>query len=196
MVAGMSLVVGTNGLPWLTLVALVPGTALLVLGLVRSRNEPAPEREADPAQGERLVRLVTIAMAVLGIAALVVALVVPEQQAQGHAIGHLLTGLLCAGLFAALAFPWRPHPGTGTAMFRGIVLSLLAVAAIGAFMESLGGSGYDAANEGRRIVALTTLHKIAVPFGALLIGAVPIGLATAIAVLIGWMLGRGRSTRA
>ena len=192
MVAGMSLVAGISEFPWAAVIALVAGATLLVLGLVRNRGEPAPERESDPARGERLVRLVAITMAVLGITALVVAVLVPEQEAQGHAIGHLLTGLLCAGLFAALAFPWHPRPGTDTAMFRGIVLSLLAVGAIGAFMESLGGSGYDAANEGHRIVALTTLHNIAVPFGALTIGAVPIGLVTGLVVLIAWMMRRHR----
>lgn len=198
MVAGLSLVAGISEFPWAILVALVAGVTLLVLGLVGSRGEPAPEREreTDSARGERLVRLVAITMAVLGITALVVALLVPEQEAQGHAIAHLLAGLVCAGLFAALAFPWRPRLGTGTAMFRGIVLSLLAVGAIGAFMESLGGSGYDAANEGHRIVALTTLHNIALPFGALTIGAVPIGLVTGLVVLIAWMGRRNRPTPA
>jgi hypothetical protein len=129
---------------------------------------------------------------VLGIAAVVVALLVPEDEAQAHAIGHLMTGLVCAGLFAALAFPWHPRPGTGTAMVRAIVLSLLAAAAIGGFAESLGGSGYDAANEGHRIEALTTLHNLVTPLGALTIGAVPIGLATGLVVLVTWIVRRNR----
>jgi hypothetical protein len=194
MVAGLSLLTGPSEFPWIYLAALLIGTALLVAGLVLSRREPepAPERAPDPARGEGLVRLAAPAMAVLGIAALVVALLVPEDEAQAHAIGHLVTGLVCAGLFAALAFPWHPRPGTGTAMVRGIVLSLLAAAAIGGFAESLGGSGYDAANEGHRIVALTTLHNVVAPLGVLTIGAVPIGLVTALVVLVAWIVRRDR----
>jgi hypothetical protein len=194
MVAGLSLLTGPSEFPWIYLAALLIGTALLVAGLVQSRREPdpSPERAPDPARGERLVRLAAATMAVLGIAALVVALLVPEGEAQAHAIGHLVTGLVCAGLFAALAFPWHPRPGTGTAMVRGIVLSLLAAAAIGGFAESLGGSGYDAANEGHRIVVLTTLHNVVTPLGALTIGAVPIGLATGLVVLVAWIARRNR----
>jgi hypothetical protein len=77
-------------------------------------------------------------------------------------------------------------------MVRGIVLSLLAAAAIGGFAESLGGSGYDAANEGHRIVVLTTLHNVVTPLGALTIGAVPIGLATGLVVLVAWIARRNR----
>ena len=195
MVAGLSLLTGPSEFPWIYLAALLIGTALLVAGLVLSRREPepSPELAPDPARGERLVRLAAATMAVLGVAALVVALLVPEDEAQAHAIGHLVTGLVCAGLFAALAFPWHPRPGTGTAMVRGIVLSLLAAAAIGGFAESLGGSGYDAANEGHRIVALTTLHNLVTPFGALTIGAVPIGLATGLVVLVTWIVRRNRA---
>ena len=195
MVAGLSLLTGPSEFPWIYLAALLIGTALLVAGLVLSRREPepSPERAPDPARGERLVRLAAATMAVLGSAALVVALLVPEDEAQAHAAGHLVTGLVCAGLFAALAFPWHPRPGTGTAMVRGIVLSLLAAAAIGGFAESLGGSGYDAANEGHRIVVLTTLHNLVTPFGALTIGAVPIGLATGLVVLVTWIVRRNRA---
>jgi hypothetical protein len=195
MVAGLSLLTGPSEFPWIYLAALLIGTALLVAGLVLSRREPepSPELAPDPARGERLVRLAAATMAVLGVAALVVALLVPEDEAQAHATGHLVTGLVCAGLFAALAFPWHPRPGTGTAMVRGIVLSLLAAAAIGGFAESLGGSGYDAANEGHRIVVLTTLHNLVTPFGALTIGAVPIGLATGLVVLVTWIVRRNRA---
>lgn len=195
MVAGLSLLTGPSEFPWIYLAALLIGTALLVAGLVLSRREPepSPELAPDPARGQRLVRLAAGAMALLGIAALVVALLVPEDEAQAHATGHLAAGLVCAGLFAALAFPWRPRPGTGTAMVRGIALSLLAAAAIAGFAESLGGSGYDAANEGHRIVALTTLHNLVTPFGALTIGAVPIGLATGLVVLMTWIVRRNRA---
>jgi hypothetical protein len=100
---------------------------------------------------------------------------------------------VCLGLFAALAFPWHPPAGSGAATLRGLVLTLLALAALGSFLESLGGAGYDAANDGRRIEALTTLHGIVVPFGALLIGAVPLGVITGVVVLIGWATRRGRA---
>ena len=195
MVAGLSLLTGVSEFPWIYLAALLVGTALLVAGLLLSRREPdpPPERASDPARGERLVRPAAATLAALGIAALAVALLVPEDEAKAHAIGHLVTGLVCAGLFAALAFTWHPRPGTGIAMFRGIVLSLLTAAAIGGFAESLGGSGYDAANEGHRIVALTTLHTVVTPLGALTIGAVPIGLVTALVVLVTWIAGRNHS---
>jgi hypothetical protein len=196
LVAGLNLLGGASRFPWIGLVAFVAGVVMLVVGLVLSRGEsaPAPAFAPDAARGERLVRAAAVAMAILGTTALVVALVVPEQEAQGHAVGHLLTGVLSAGLFAALAFPWHPTPGTGTAMFRGIVLTLLATAAIGSFVESLGGSGYDAANEGHRIEALTTLHNLATPFAGLLIGAVPIGLVTAAVVAVAWAVRRDRPT--
>lgn len=195
LVAGLSLAAGAGSFPWITLGALAGGAALLVTGLVMSRGRPDPGavRVADPARGERLVRVAVVVMAILGSSALVVALIVPEQEAQGHAIGHLLTGVFAAALFAALAFPWHPRPGTGAATVRGIVLSLLAVAAIGAFVESLGGSGYDETNTDHRIEALTTLHNAATPFAALVVGAVPIGCATGIVVATMWAVRRHRS---
>jgi hypothetical protein len=78
---------------------------------------------------------------------------------------------------------------------RGLVLMLLGLAALGTFLESLGGAGYDAANEGRRIEALTTLHGIAVPFGAFLIVSVPLGVITGMVVLIARATHRGRAVR-
>ena len=108
--------------------------------------------------------------------AFVVALVVAEGEARGHAILHLLTGIVCLGLFAALAFLWHPPAGSGASSFRGLVLMLLAVAGLGALLESLGGAGYDAANAGHRIELLTSLHNMVTPFGALLIVAVPLAV--------------------
>jgi hypothetical protein len=93
-------------------------------------------------------------------------------------------------LFAALAFPWHPTPGSGAAMFRGMVLTLLALAAAGSFIESLGGSGYDAANAGHRIQTLASLHGVGVYFGAFVMAGVPIGIVTATAVVIGHALHR------
>jgi len=198
LVAGLSLAAGAGSFPWISLGALAVGAVLLVVGLVlsRGRTDPGPARNVDPARGERLVRAAVVVMAVLAISALVVALVVPEQEAQGHAVAHLLTGVLAAGLFAALAFPWHPRAGSGAATIRGIVLSLLAVAAIGAFAESLGGSGYDATNTEHRIEALTTLHNAATPLAAFVVGAVPIGLVTGIVVATVWAVRRNRSVAA
>jgi hypothetical protein len=130
------------------------------------------------------VRAAALGLAGLGVVAGVVAMVVAEGQARGHAVLHLLTGLLCMGLFAALAFPWHPRAGSGAATTRGMVLALLTVSAFGSFLESLGGAGYDAANDGRRIEALTALHGIAQPFGAFLIVAVPLAAITGLTVAI------------
>jgi hypothetical protein len=184
-VAGSSLVIGfTDDGPWLTIAAGALGSITLLAGLVVKRAEAHRPATSDPARGERLVRVVVPGLAGLGVAAVLVAFIVAEGEARGHAIGHLITGFLCVGLFAALALPWHPPAGGGAATLRGLVLTLLAVSAFGGFMESLGGAGDDAANEGHRIEALTTLHNVAVPFGALLIVAVPLGVITGIAVLI------------
>lgn len=191
LVAASSIAVGFTHPPWLTLIAAVLGSILLVAALVKARGETSLPVNHDPARGERIVRGATFGLAGLALLAGVVALVVAEGEARGHAFAHLLTGLLCLGLFAALAFPWHPRAESAAATLRGLVLTLLASAALGSFMESLGGAGYDAANSGRRIEALTTLHDIAVPFGALLIGAVPLGVITGVAVLIARMTGRG-----
>ncbi len=183
LVAGGNLIVGSTTEPWLTVVAAVLGSIALIVALVTRQGEAAPSAPHDPERGERLARNVAYGLAGLGLVAFLVALVVAEGEARGHAVFHLLSGLLCLGLFAALAFLWHPRPG-GAASFRGFVLMLLAVAALGALMESLGGAGYDAANAGHRIELLTTLHNIVTPFGALLLIAVPLALITGISVLI------------
>ena len=196
MVAGSSLVIGfVVDQPWLTLPAGALGTTMVITGLVAKRTKAVPPATHDPARNERLVRVITTGLAGLGLVAVLVALVVAEGEARGHAILHLLTGFLCVGLFAALAFPWHPRAGGVAATLRGLVLTLLAVAAFGAFGESLGGAGYDAANDGHRIEALTTLHSIALPFGAFLFVAVPFGVITGIVVLIVRATDRGRSVR-
>lgn len=196
MVAGSGIVIGsTVDLPWLPLAAGALGSIMLIAGLVTKRAEADRPATYDPARGDRLVRVVASGLAGLGLVALLVALVVAEGEARGHAIGHLITGSLCVGLFAALAFPWHPRAGSGAATLRGLVITLLAVAALGAFMESLGGSGYDAANDGHRIEALTTLHSIALPFGTFLFVAVPLGVITGIWVLIARATRRGRTVR-
>ena len=120
----------------------------------------------------------------LGIAALVAAAFVAVGEARGHAVFHLLTGSIALALFAALAFRWHPAPGSGIALFRGMVLTLLALAAFGSFVESMGGAGYDAANETRRLTLLASLHPVGVPFGGFVMTGIPIGIITVIVVLI------------
>lgn len=196
LVAGSSLAIGSMDPPWLTLVAAVLGSILLGAALISARAEAPAATTRDPARGDRLARVAIFGLGGLGLAALLVALLVAEGEARGHAIAHLLTGLFCVVLFAALAFPWHPPAGSGATTLRGLVLTLLVLAAFGSFLESLGGAGYDAANDGRRIAALATLHDIALPFGVLLIGAVPLGVITGIAVLTTWAVRRGRTVRA
>jgi hypothetical protein len=191
LVAGSTIAIGFTNPPWLTLIAAVLGATMLTAALAKVRTETVRPQNHDPARGERIVRAAALVLAALGVVAALVAFLVAVGEARGHAVGHILTGLLCLGLFAALAFPWHPPAGSGAATLRGLVLSLLALAALGSFLESLGGAGYDAANAGRRIEALTTLHDIAVPFGAFLIGAVPLGVITGIVVVIGWATRRG-----
>jgi hypothetical protein len=195
LVAGSTIAIGFTNPPWLTLIAAVLGATMLTVALAKVRTETVRPQNHDPARGERLVRLATLVLAALGVVAALVAFLVAVGEARGHAVGHLLTGLLCLGLFAALSFPWHPPAGSGAATLRGLVLSLLALAALGSFLESLGGAGYDAANAGRRIEALARLHDIAVPFDAFLIGAVPLGVITGIVVLIGWATRRGRAVQ-
>jgi hypothetical protein len=195
LVAGSTIAIGFTNPPWLTLIAALLGAIMLTAALAKVRTETVRPQNNDPARGERIVRAVALVLAALGVVAALVAFLVAVGEARGHAVGHLLTGLLCLGLFAALAFPWHPPAGSGAATLRGLVLMLLGLAAFGSFLESLGGAGYDAANAGRRIEALTTLHGIAVPFGAFLIAAVPLGVITGIVVLIGWATRRARAVR-
>ena len=152
--------------------------------LLSIRSEIPQSATHDPAREQRIVRVVTAALSAFGIVAALVAILVAEGEAQGHAVGHFLTGLVCLGLFAALAFPWHPAPGTALAGVRGLVLVLLVAATFGSFLGVAGGSGYDAANSGERIPALTTLHGIALPFGALVMAAVPLALITGVVALV------------
>jgi hypothetical protein len=184
LVGGANIAFGLTGAPWLTLGGGILGVILLMAALVGIRSEIPQPATHDTAREQRLVRVVVIGLAAFGIVAAVVAILVAQGEARGHAVGHFLTGLVCLGLFAALAFPWHPAAGTALAGVRGLVLAVLVAATFGSFLESLGGSGYDAANEGTRIPALTTLHGIALPFGALVMAAVPLGLITGVAALI------------
>ena len=184
LIGGANIASGFTGKPWLTLGGGILGVIFLMASLLAIRSEtPQPETH-DPAREQRLVRFVALALAAFGIVAAAVATFVAEGEAQGHAVGHFLTGLVCLGLFAALAFPWHPASGSALAGVRGLVLVLLVAATFGSFLESLGGSGYDAANSGTRIAALTALHGIALPFGALVMAAVPLALITGVVALV------------
>jgi hypothetical protein len=193
LVAGSGLLFGFTDTPWLTLVSALIGSILLTAALVGVRAGAARPKSHDPARGERLVWVAALVLAGFGVVATLVALLVAVGEARGHAVAHLITGLLCLGLFAALAFPWHPPAGSGAATLRGLVLTLLVLAAFGSFLESLGGAGYDAANDGRRIEVLAKLHDIAVPLGAFLIVAVPLGVITGMVVLIARATRRGQA---
>ena len=117
---------------------------------------------------------------------------VAEGEAQGHAIGHLVSGIVALALFAGLAILWQPAPGTNASFARGASLLLLGVAAFGSFLESLGGSGYDAANEGPRIESLAALHRIAVPIGAIGVPGIVLGAVVGLVVVSTWAIRRVR----
>lgn len=175
---------GSSSFPLATLGLLAVGAVLLVLGLERTRNRARGDGPRDPARGDRLARIVFTIDAVLGLAAIIAAAFVAVGEARGHAVFHLLTGVIGLALFAALAFRWHPVPGSGVALFRGMVLTLLALAAFGSFVESLGGAGYDAANDARRLTLLASLHPVGVPFGGFVMTGIPIGIITCGVVLI------------
>ncbi|MEA2550273.1 MAG: hypothetical protein QOE25_42 [Actinomycetota bacterium] len=149
--------------------------------LVRRETPAAPAVSGQSSVSRRIVPA-TVVSAGLGLVAAIVAIAVADGEAQVHAVGHLVIGLGCLSLFALLGFWWRPPTGSPAASFRGLLLALLWAAVAGAFLESLGGSGYDAANSGSRIGFLTSLHGYVAPFGALFLLAAPLGLTTLAAV--------------
>jgi hypothetical protein len=190
--AASTLLLGAQRTPLLQLAGFGVGAVMVVVGLVRARGRVGGERTThDPALDERVARLVFWGLSVLGAIAATTAAVIAIGQARGHAVFHLLTGMVCLGIFATLAFLWHPTPGSGRATLRGIELTLLALATSGSFVESLGGAGYDAANLQRRLPVLASLHAVGIPFGAFVMAGVPLGAVTAIAVLIA----RGKSKR-
>jgi hypothetical protein len=184
LVGASTALAGSSSFPLATLGLLALGAVLLVIGLERTRSRSRGDGPRDPARGDRLARTAFTIDAVLGIAALVAAAFVAVGEARGHAVFHLLTGVIALALLAALAFRWHPAPGSGIALFRGMVLTLLALAAFGSFVESMGGAGYDAANETRRLTLLASLHPVGVPFGGFVMTGIPIGIITVIVVLI------------
>ncbi|MDP9184845.1 MAG: hypothetical protein M3O29_04135 [Actinomycetota bacterium] len=151
-VAGVSIMSGViTQAPLLTLSTLLVAGIVLGVGLLRARGAAPVVRTGNPGRTMAIARVIVIALGVMGSIALIVAIVVAEGEARGHAIGHLVFGLVALALFAGLAFRWRPEPGANASFVRGASLSLLGVAAFGFFLESLGGAGYDAANEEHRI---------------------------------------------
>jgi hypothetical protein len=163
----------------ISVIASVLAVVLLAVTFVLVRKETAaPVGAGVRSPGSRQVVPCAVASAGLGIVAAVVAIAVAEGEAQAHATGHLVMGLVCLSLFAVLGFWWRPLVDSSVSAFRGLLLALLWLAAAAAFLESLGGSGYDAVNSGRRIGFLVSLHGYTAPFGALFMLAVPLGALT------------------
>jgi hypothetical protein len=175
---------------------LAAGVAFIVAGARGLRRAvPAQTRSRDPRRSRRRAGVVLGLLAAFGLVALAVAATVAGGQARGHAIGHLFTGVVALGLFAALAFPWQPEPGTTAAFSRGALLIMLGIAAFGSFLESLGGSGYDAANSARRIEGLAALHDIALPVAAVGVPGILLGAVVGLIVLGTWTLRRARRSR-
>jgi hypothetical protein len=194
--AAMFLTGITPGTIWIGIGALSLAGVLMVVTLHLVRKEIAStatpaSTEQGPASGRVAVAIAPLC--VLGVAAAGVAIAVAEGEAQGHAVGHLLPGLLCLALFAALARWWRSSTNSIHATLRGPLLTLLWLATAGLFLESLGGAGYDAANEGERIAFLAALHGVASPLAALFILAAPLSLIALVAVAASRGLARFRS---
>jgi hypothetical protein len=189
--AGSTLLTGVvTQVPWLTLVLLLLGLATLAFGVIRGRGAPPVQRTADPARSKARAKRTVLVLGAMGLTAGVVAVTVAVGEARGHAIFHLLFGVVSLGLFAALAFPWHPRPGTSAALVRGTVLVLLGIATFGAFLESIGGAGYDAENAGRRLEALTTLHGVAIPFSVAGLPGLLLGALVGVVVFTKWAVRR------
>jgi hypothetical protein len=181
-VSSLVLVGSVMEVPFVAIGLALLGTTSLIVGVVRMRDARGRGDGPAASRAERLVRPAFLMLCGLAVAALVVAFAVGEGGARGHAIYHLIAGVVCLGLFAGLGFAWRPAPDTGRATFRTVLLWLLGLSTFGALVESLGGAGYDVANEGRRLETLTVLHDVGLLFGPFLMLAVPLGLGTIIAL--------------
>jgi hypothetical protein len=128
----------------------------------RRSSGSRPIREGPTS--DRLVPIVITALSLVGLGALSAGATLAVGDTRGHAFGHLAVGLVCFALFLLLALRWHPAGGSRAGTFRGLSLLLLAVGAFGSFVESLGASGYDAANSTRRISALGALHDVGLLF--------------------------------
>jgi hypothetical protein len=102
-------------------------------------------------------------------------------------------GTVAFALFLALGLLWRPRTDSQAALIRRVVLMLLLVAALGSFVESMGGAGYDATNSRDRVRALTVLHDLALPFSALGMPGVVLGAVAGVVVLARGALRRLRA---
>jgi hypothetical protein len=126
----------------ISVIASALAIVLLAVTFVLIRGERvSPGVPAGPVSVSRQVVTATVVSAAFGLIAAVVAIAVAEGEAQDHALGHLVLGLVCLSLFAALGFLWRPPADSTISAFRGLLLALVWFAAAGAFLESLGGSG-------------------------------------------------------
>ena len=180
----------------LIFVFLAVGAALLLLGLARMKRHgaeqgPSPRPAAD--RGDRVIWLAGGVLAGLAVTASVVAAIIAVGDAIGHAVSHLVFGVACLLLYAVIAAAWHPQPGSAKASIRGMALLVLGIGALGSFIESLGGAGYDAANVERRIEALASLHPVGVLVAPVAFVAIPIGLATVIAIAAGRLAARLRT---
>jgi hypothetical protein len=193
-VAAVSVIAGAiTQAPLLTLGTLLAAGVVLGAGLLRARGAASVVRTGNPARTMAIAQVIVIALGVMGSIALIVAVVVAEGEARGHAVGHLVFGIVALALFTGLAFLWRPEPGTNASFLRGASLSLLGIAAFGFFLESLGGAGYDAANEGHRIEALAAVHGMAMPIAAIGIPGILFGAVVGLVVLTTWGFRRVRA---
>jgi hypothetical protein len=182
--AGLGFIAGFASVMPLAAVALVVvGVAALAAGLRLDGGDRSDAPPDGPRVSTGAATIAGAALAAMGCVALVVAVTVAEGEATGHAIGHFAIGIVALGLFAVLGLLWRPRRGTQAALIRGMVVSLLGLAVFGSFLESLGGAGYDATNSEARVQALTALHDIALPFAALGMPGVVLGVVVGTVVL-------------
>jgi hypothetical protein len=108
---------------------------------------------AQPAQRSSTVVMRAIAIgAVVGIGLLIGAGVIAEGDAAGHVRYHALSALVVLAIAALIA---RRAAGSGPAMAPAIGLWVFAAAQL---VESVGGAGFDAANEQRN--SLAVIHDL------------------------------------
>src|SRR5437660_85565 len=125
------------------------------------------------------VRVLALVGWALAAGAFVVALVVAEGQACGHALFHLAFAVAALAGITGVAFAPR-GAGRGRRL-PWLLLAALGLLAVGSLLESIGGAGYDRFNDGSRIQTLTTIHGFATPLAGI---ALPIA-AGAIIVTMG-----------
>ena len=136
-----------------------------------------------------------VAGAAMASGTLVVALVVAQGEARGHAFFHLIFGVAALALFTAIGIVWRPSANVSSSTGRTPLLGALWVFSMAALSESLGAAGYDRFNEGHRIEWLTTIHGVAGPLSGVGFLLVPIiAVVAAVSLATGWV--RRRRSRA